>query len=99
MRHGVAFRKLSRTSSHRDLLLRNLVTSLIQHEKIKTTLAKAKEASRVAEWVITWGKSGRLEDVRRAESYLMVGGPSSALLPLLLLLLGVLLAKGARVQG
>lgn len=71
MRHGVAFRKLSRTSSHRDLLLRNLVTSLIQHEKIKTTLAKAKEASRVAEWVITWGKSGRLEDVRRAESYLM----------------------------
>ena len=80
MRHGVAFRKLSRTSSHRDLLLRNLVTSLIQHEKIKTTLAKAKEASRVAEWVITWGKSGRLEDVRRAESYLMVSALSSLLL-------------------
>ncbi|CDO73227.1 hypothetical protein BN946_scf185007.g282 [Trametes cinnabarina] len=51
MKHGVAFRKLSRTSSHRMLMLRNLVTSLLQHEQIKTTLPKAKDAARMAEKV------------------------------------------------
>ncbi|KAG9094688.1 hypothetical protein FS749_012005 [Ceratobasidium sp. UAMH 11750] len=49
MKHGIAFRKLSRTSSHRGLLLRNLVSSLLQHEQIKTTLPKAKETARLAE--------------------------------------------------
>lgn len=72
MRHGVAFRKLSRTSSHRDLMLRNMVSSLLEHEQIKTTLAKAKEASRVAEWIITLGKDGRLADKQRAQAFLMV---------------------------
>ena len=68
----MAFRKLSRTSSHRDLMLRNMVSSLLEHEQIKTTLAKAKEASRMAEWVITWGKKGTLAQKRRAEAFLMV---------------------------
>ncbi|KAK0545802.1 54S ribosomal protein L8, mitochondrial [Tilletia horrida] len=53
---GLAFRKLSRTSSHRRALLRNLVTSLFQHDRIVTTVAKAKEAARQAEKIITLGK-------------------------------------------
>ncbi|KAK0529415.1 54S ribosomal protein L8, mitochondrial [Tilletia horrida] len=53
---GLAFRKLSRTKSHRNALLRNLVTSLFQHDRIVTTVAKAKEAAREAEKIITLGK-------------------------------------------
>ncbi|KAE8266604.1 hypothetical protein A4X09_0g5746 [Tilletia walkeri] len=53
---GLAFRKLSRTKSHRNALLRNLVTSLFQHDRIVTTVAKAKEAAREAEKLITLGK-------------------------------------------
>ncbi|KAG6330095.1 hypothetical protein ID866_8996 [Astraeus odoratus] len=53
MKHGVAFRKFSRTSSHRNLMLRNLVTSLFEHEQIRTTLPKAKDAARLAEKVST----------------------------------------------
>ncbi|KAJ7038099.1 ribosomal protein L17 [Mycena alexandri] len=49
MKHGIAFRKLSRTTSHRMLMLRNLVTSLFEHEQIKTTLPKARETARMAE--------------------------------------------------
>jgi len=52
-------------------MLRNMVSSLLQHEQIKTTVPKAKEASRVAEWIITMGKKGTLAERRRAESYLM----------------------------
>ncbi|KAI0778567.1 mitochondrial ribosomal protein L17 [Trametes elegans] len=71
MKHGVAFRKFSRTSSHRMLMLRNLVTSLLQHEQIKTTLPKAKDASRLAEKIITLGKKGDLPAFRRATSFLL----------------------------
>ncbi|PWN34736.1 ribosomal protein L17 [Meira miltonrushii] len=53
---GLAFRKLGRSTGHRDALLRNLVTSLIQHERINTTVAKAKEAQREAEKIITKAK-------------------------------------------
>ncbi|KAF8319928.1 ribosomal protein L17 [Clavulina sp. PMI_390] len=60
MKHGIAFRKLGRTSSHRDLMLRNLVSSLLEHGQIKTTVAKAKETARLAEKVITLGKRGDL---------------------------------------
>lgn len=77
MRHGVAFRKLSRDTQHRDSLLRNLVSSLLQHERIETTFAKAKAASRVAEWVIGWGKSGTLADDTAARRFLLVGFLSS----------------------
>ena len=67
MRHRVAFRKLNRTSSHRLAMLGNMVSSLIEHEAIRTTLPKAKEARRVAERIITLGKRGGLDNVRRAE--------------------------------
>lgn len=53
---ALKYRHLSRSSSHRQALLRNLVTSLIEHETISTTFAKAKEAQRVAEKLITLGK-------------------------------------------
>ncbi|QRV97733.1 ribosomal protein L17 [Ceratobasidium sp. AG-Ba] len=71
MKHGIAFRKLSRTSSHRDLMLRNLVSSLLQHEQIKTTVPKAKEAARLAEKVITLAKQGTLQARQRAEAFLL----------------------------
>lgn len=56
MRHRKDHRKLSRNSSHRRALLRNLVTALFQYERIETTVAKAKEARRLAERMITFGK-------------------------------------------
>lgn len=58
MRHRKDHRKLSRTREHRKALLRNLTTSLIQHERIETTVAKAKEARRMAERMITFAKRG-----------------------------------------
>ncbi|PYH95823.1 ribosomal protein L17 [Aspergillus ellipticus CBS 707.79] len=60
------FRHLSRKSSHRQALLRNLVTSLFQHESITTTWAKAKEAQRLAEKLITLGKKNTEASRRRA---------------------------------
>ncbi|KAA1468187.1 mitochondrial ribosomal protein L17 [Dentipellis sp. KUC8613] len=71
MKHGVAFRKFSRTSSHRMLMLRNLVTSLIEHEQIKTTLPKARDTARLAEKLITMGKKGDLPAYRRANGFLL----------------------------
>lgn len=53
---ALKYRHLNRTSSHRQALLRNLVTSLITHESIQTTWHKAKEAQRLAEKLITLGK-------------------------------------------
>jgi large subunit ribosomal protein L17 len=60
MRHRRDHRELSRTASHRRALLRNLVTALIQYERIRTSLAKAKEARRLAERLVTFGKRGDL---------------------------------------
>ena len=60
MRHRKDHRKLSRTHSHRRALLRNLVTALFQYERIETTVEKAKEARRLAERLITFGKQGDL---------------------------------------
>src|SRR5438477_5857262 len=60
MRHRNDHRKLSRTHSHRKALLRNLVTALFEYERIETTVAKAKEARRLAERMITFGKQGDL---------------------------------------
>ncbi|THH28075.1 hypothetical protein EUX98_g6120 [Antrodiella citrinella] len=71
MKHGVAFRKFSRTSSHRMLMLRNLVTSLIEHEQIKTTLPKARDTARLAEKLITMGKKGGLPMYKRANAFLL----------------------------
>jgi large subunit ribosomal protein L17 len=60
MRHRKDHRKLSRTASHRRALLRNLVTALFQYERIETSVAKAKEARRLAERMITFAKRGDL---------------------------------------
>jgi large subunit ribosomal protein L17 len=69
MRHRVSFRILSRTHEHRRALLRNLVTSLFLHERIETTVAKAKEARRVAERMITFAKRGDIAARRHVDSY------------------------------
>lgn len=66
MRHRVAGRNLSRTSEHRKALRRNLVSSLIEHETISTTIEKAKEVKAFAEKVITLAKKGTLSARRRA---------------------------------
>ena len=60
MRHRNDHRKLSRTHAHRRAVLRNLVTALFQYERIETTLAKAQEARRLGERMITFGKRGDL---------------------------------------
>ncbi|KAH8782582.1 ribosomal protein L17 [Hyaloscypha finlandica] len=62
------YRHLGRTSSHRQALLRNLVTSLFTHESISTTYPKAKEAQRLAEQLITLGKRNTEASKRRALS-------------------------------
>ena len=67
MRHRVGHRKLQKTTSHRLAMLDNMVTSLLEHEAIKTTVPKAKEARRLAERIITLGKRGGLSNVRLAE--------------------------------
>lgn len=70
MRHRNTGRKLGRTSSHRDAMLRNMVTSLLEQERIVTTVPKAKEARRVAEQMITLGKRGDLHARRQALAYI-----------------------------
>ncbi len=71
MRHQNYGRKLSRNTSHRRALLRNLVTSLILEERIATTVAKAKAARGIAEEMITLGKRGDLHSRRQAAAYCM----------------------------
>jgi large subunit ribosomal protein L17 len=71
MRHRNYGKKLSRNTEHRRALLRNLVTSLIQRERIETTVAKAKAARPLAEWMITLAKRGDLAARRQAASYLL----------------------------
>jgi large subunit ribosomal protein L17 len=66
MRHRLGGRKLGRTTSHRIAMLRNMVTSLLEHEQIETTDARAKEVRRVAERMITLGKRGDLHARRLA---------------------------------
>jgi len=68
MRHRVAGRRLSRTKEHRLAMRRNLVSSLIQHETISTTIEKAKEVKPLAEKLITLAKKGTLPARRRAIS-------------------------------
>ena len=68
MRHRKAGRKLGRVSSHRKAMLNNMTTSLLKHERIITTDAKAKELRSVAEKVITLGKRGSLHARRQTLS-------------------------------
>jgi large subunit ribosomal protein L17 len=69
MRHLKAGRKLNRSSAHRRALFRNLVTSLLQHEHLQTTDAKAKELRRWADRMITLGKRGTLHARRQALAF------------------------------
>jgi large subunit ribosomal protein L17 len=73
MRHKVAHRRLSRTTSHRKALLRNLATSLILKERLVTTLPKAKELRPFVEKAITLGKAGTLHARRIATGYFFAG--------------------------
>lgn len=66
MRHGVAGRKLGRTTSHRKATFANMAVALIVHEQIRTTLPKAKELRPVVEKLITLGKRGGLHARRQA---------------------------------
>jgi large subunit ribosomal protein L17 len=73
MRHRNRRGKLARPSAHRSALLRNMVTSLLEHELIETTDAKAKEVRRVADRMITLGKRGSLHARRQAASVIRDG--------------------------
>lgn len=66
MRHGVAHRKLGRTSAHRIAMLKNMSASLIKHEQIATTLPKAKELRPYIEKLVTLAKHGGLSNRRLA---------------------------------
>ncbi|OPX18366.1 50S ribosomal protein L17 [candidate division WOR-3 bacterium 4484_100] len=70
MRHGVRKKKLGRTKEHRLALLKNLCRSLFIHEKIKTTLPKAKEARRLAERLIEYAKQNDLPAKRQIYRYI-----------------------------
>ena len=66
MKHGRHFRKLGKDASHRWAMMRTMVTQLIEHERIQTTVAKAKELRRVADRVVTFAKEGGLRARRKA---------------------------------
>ena len=66
MRHLKRTAKLGRTGEHRNAMLANLVCSLIKHNRVQTTVAKAKAARSVAEKMVTLGKSGTVHDRRMA---------------------------------
>ena len=69
MRHLNSGRKLNRTSAHRKAMFRNMVTSLLAHESVHTTDAKAKELRRFAERMVTLGKRGTLHARRQALAF------------------------------
>ena len=70
MRHGLANKKLNRTSDHRKALLKNMLNSLIKYEQIKTTLPKAKFLKPQADKIITLGKRETLQTTKMLVSKL-----------------------------
>ncbi len=76
MRHGMANKKLNRTSEHRKALLKNMLNSLIKYEQIKTTLPKAKFLKPKADKIITLGKKDTLQTTKLLVSQLQ--DPKSA---------------------
>jgi large subunit ribosomal protein L17 len=70
MRHKVKGRRLRRPTAHRMAMLRNLVTSFLEKERVSTTLAKAKEARPLAEKMITLAKKGTLHARRQALAFI-----------------------------
>lgn len=79
MRHLKRTAKLGRTGQHRNAMLANLVSSLILHKRVTTTLAKAKAARSVAEKMVTLGKKGTLHARRLANARLRTHGPGNTL--------------------
>jgi large subunit ribosomal protein L17 len=79
MRHLKSGSKLGRNPSHRRATLRNLVTGLIEHGRITTTLTRAKAARSVAERMITLGKRDTLQSRRQAAAFLMTPGATQKL--------------------
>lgn len=72
MRHGKHTFKIGRTASHRRCLIANMLKSLIEHERIETTVRKAKELKRHADRMITLGKKNTLASKRKAAAELML---------------------------
>ena len=70
MRHGMANKKLNRTSEHRKALLKNMLNTLIKYEQIKTTLPKAKFLKPQADKIITLGKKNNLHTTKQLVSKL-----------------------------
>ena len=70
MRHNKSGKRLGRTTSHRVAMFRNMITSFLNHERITTTDAKAKELRSIADKMITLGKRGDLHAMRQAASYI-----------------------------
>lgn len=79
MRHRKKGRRLSRTSQHRRAMLRNMATSLFQHDGIETTVAKAKELRPFAERLITLARRGDLHARRQVERHIRDRGVSGKL--------------------
>lgn len=70
MRHGKSGKRLGRTGSHKKAMVRNMVTSLFEHERIVTTTPKAKEVRKVADKMVTLAKRGDLHAKRQALSFI-----------------------------
>ena len=70
MYHGAGYRKLGKKSTHRMAMFANMTNSLIEHERIETTLPKAKDLRRIVEKLLTKGKKGDLHNRRQVFSFL-----------------------------
>lgn len=70
MRHRIDKKQFGRNTAHRQAMFRNMVSSLIEHESLTTTLTKAKELRRIAEKMVTLGKKGDLAARRQAAATL-----------------------------
>jgi large subunit ribosomal protein L17 len=70
MRHRKSGRRLGRTTSHKEAMFRNMVTSVFEHERIVTTTPKAKEVRKVVDKMITLAKRGDLHAKRQALSFI-----------------------------
>jgi large subunit ribosomal protein L17 len=79
MRHKVDGRLFGRPANQRKALLRTLVTSLFDHQRIETTVAKAKETKRIAERLVTFGIKGDVHSKRQVLSYVTDRGAASKL--------------------
>jgi large subunit ribosomal protein L17 len=79
MRHGLSGSKLGKQPAHRRAVLRNLVTNVIEKERITTTVTRAKAAKPLVEKMITLGKKDSLHTRRQAAAYLMTPGATKKL--------------------